>query len=228
MSLEPLTIGIKRGTFRVNDAQAKRADSAFELGRPAALRQTKYRCARCFYESQDNPARKRKSSLHVHHLDNDHQNNEPGNYMPICSLDHAYHHIGCDAPTSGGSAGWASQMVIAFIPEIEAETLNAFQRAVGAALTDPDEAELAFEMVSLLGATSLPVRDVMGSFQAKDFAAAFGAMKEADYHQRDRATAGLRVLFHPNILKAVGAEMLADSPLFTVKQWEGVSRGFGV
>ena len=227
MQLEPLCIGIKRGLFRANDAQAKTADSLFESTRTQSLQRTSYRCSRCSYESSDDTKKRKKSVLHVHHLDNDHHNNEPENHAPHCSLDHAYHHIGCDAPTSGGSRGWASQMVIAYVPEVSSEDLNQLQRAVGAALSDPKEAGVAQEIVDLLGALSLPVRDVLGSAKAKDFAACFDAMSAVEYEQRSEVVAGFRVLFHPDILRSVGAEMLVDAPLFPVKSWEGVASGLG-
>lgn len=226
MHLEPLVIGIKRGIFRANDAGAKAADIVFETTRELSLRKAAYRCVRCGYESSDSKKPAKKSVLHVHHMDNDHANNEPENHQPHCSLDHAYHHIGCDAPTLGGSKGWASQMRIAYIPELPAEDLNGLQRAIGAALSSPQEKAAAEEMIDLLGVLSLPVRDVLGSFYAKDFAACFSNMSEAEYEQRDDTVQGLRVLFHPNILKLVGGEMLVDSPLFPVKSWEGIASGF--
>lgn len=228
MYLDPLRIGIKRGQFRANDANAKQADTAFEAGREAALRKASYRCVRCGYESKDDVKRKKRSALHVHHLDNDHHNNEPENFAPHCSLDHAYHHIGCDAPSAGGSPGWATQMRIAFVPELESEDLNALQRALGAALSSPEEKENAGEILDLLGVLAFPVKEELGSFKAQDFAACLSAMSDAQYEQCDRAIEGLRVLFHPAILKQVGSEMLLDMPLFPVKSWEGVARGAGI
>lgn len=227
MQFEPLCIGIKRGVFRANDVNSKQADSVFESTRSQALRQASYRCVRCGYESPEDVKKRRKSVLHVHHQDNDHHNNEPENHVPHCSLDHAYHHIGCDAPTLGGSRGWASQMLIAYAPELASEDMNQLQRATGAALTDAKEAEVAKEIIDLLAVLALPVRDVLGSFHAKDFAACFDKMSEADYEQRDSTVSGLRVLFHPDILKQVGSEMLVDAPLFPVKSWEGVASGLG-
>lgn len=227
MQLGPLLIGIKRGLFRANDANAKNADALFESTRVQSLQRTAYRCARCGYESSADVKKRKSSVLHVHHVDDDHHNNEPENHLPHCSLDHAYHHIGCDAPTTGGSRGWASQMVIAYAPEVSSEDLNHLQRAAGAALSDPKESEVAKEILGFLAALSLPVRDVLGSCKAKDFAACFGTMSPAEYEQRGEVVSGFRVLFHPDILRAVGGEMLVDAPLFPVKSWEGVASGLG-
>lgn len=228
MSLEPLCIGIKRGEFRANDAGSKQADAVFDTRREASLRRTSYRCIRCGYESAEDIKRKKRTYLQVHHLDDDHHNNEPENLTPHCSLDHAYHHIGCDAPTSGGSTGWATKMRVAFVPELSPEDLNHLQRAIGAALSSPQEKELAMEIIGLLGVLTQPVRDVFNSHQAKDFAAAFASMTPIEYEQRHQYVEGLRLLFHPEILTAVGADMLDDSPLFPVKSWEGVVNGLGL
>lgn len=225
MNLDPLRIGIKREEFRANDTNAKQADAVFEAGRDASLRKATFRCVRCGYESREDVKHKKGSVLHVHHLDNNHHNNGPDNLTPHCSLDHAYHHIGCDAPSSGGSPGWASQMRVAFVPELDSEDLNSLQRALGAALSSPEEKEMAMEIINLLGVLAFPVRDSIGSFNAKDFAACFASMDEQDYDQRHEFTEGLRILFHPNILTGVGRDMLMDSPLFPVKSWEGVASG---
>lgn len=228
MQFEPLCIGIKRGEFRANDAHAKQADVVFDARRDAALRKQSYRCVRCGYESAESSKQKKRSNLHVHHKDNDHHNNEPDNYEPHCSLDHAYHHIGCDAPTPGGSKGWASQMRMGFAPELSAEDMNHLQRACGAALGNEKERAIALEVIGLLGVLAMPVNEVFNSFHAKDFAACFAKMDEAEYEQRHEHVEGLRLLFHPDILKMVGAEMLQDSPLFPVKSWEGVADGLGI
>ena len=227
MQFDPLCIGIKRGVFRANDAIAKKADAVFESTRTIALRLTGYRCALCNYESSDDVKKRKKSVLHVHHRDNDHHNNEPENHVPACSLDHAYFHIGCDAPAPGETRGWSSKMVVAYAPEVSSQDMNQLQRATGAALMDPEEKAVAGEIIDLLSVLSLPVRDVMGSLHAKDFAACFSSMSDVQYEQREDYTSGLRVLFHPDILKHVGSEMLIDAPLFSVKSWGDVASGLG-
>lgn len=228
MSLSPLSLGIKRKEFRTNDANAKHADGIFETRRDDALRRASYRCTRCGYESVAEVRNGKSSRLHVHHLDDDHHNNEPANFAPHCSLDHAYHHIGCDAPTTGGSPGWASQMRIAYVPELAAEDLNHLQRACGAAMSNPVERVIALEIIDLLGVLAGPVKDVFGTYKSKDFAACFASMTEGQYDQRFEYIDGLRVLFSPKILQNVGQEMLEDARLLPITRWEGVANGLGL
>jgi len=220
----PLNIGIKRGTHRRDDANAALADAAFEPVRKAALGRSKYKCVRCGLESGVNLVTKKKSALQVHHVDNNHHNNDdPNNLQAYCDLDHAVHHIGCDAPTAGGNAGWASQMRVAYIPGLSAEDLNLLQRAIGAALTEPTLKDAANEILTMLGVLTLPVRDVFGSSKSKDFAVAMAQLSEVEYE--DRCVDGLRVLFHPNILKQAGAQMVIDQPLLTSRTWSTLLDG---
>lgn len=227
MSVLPLSLGIKRKAFRANDASAKHADGIFDARRETALRGTSYRCVRCGYESVSEAKGTKKTRLHVHHLDDDHHNNEPDNLAPHCSLDHAYHHIGCDAATTGGSQGWASRMRIAYVPELAAEDLNHLQRACGAAMSNDSERAIALEIIDLLGVLSGPVKDEFGTYKAKDFAACFSSMSDGQYEQRYEYIEGLRVLFSPELLQGVGQEMLEDARLFPVSRWEGVANGLG-
>lgn len=221
MTKAPLLVGIKRGIHRRDDAFSASADAAFEPVRGKALESARYRCVRCGLESVAAPAPKRRSSaLQVHHLDDDHHNNAPENLAAFCDLDHAVHHIGCDAPTTGGHFGWASKMRIAHIPGLTSEEVNLFQRAIGAALADPGLKEIAQEMLSLLGVMTLPVTDIYASAKSKDFAAAMAAMTDAEYEERK--VDNLRVLFHPDILRAAGAQMVADQPLLATRSWSSV------
>lgn len=213
-----LEIGIKRGVHRRDDdrARASGADAEFQALRKQALEQASYRCVRCGLESA--PVGARASALQVHHADDDHANNDPVNLHAYCTLDHAVHHIGCDAPSVGGHEGMASRMRIAYVPALSAEDLNLLQRAAGAALADPSLKDAAQQILSLLGVLSLPVRDVYGSNKAKDFAAAMAVMSDVQYE--DRVVGGLRVLFHPDILKEAGARMVTDQPLMAPKNWQ--------
>jgi hypothetical protein len=224
--MSDLRIGIKRASFRANDAGAGKADAVFAAVRDGALGNARYRCAHCGLESVPSAAAKgKRSSLQVHHEDDDHANNDPPNLTAVCSLDHAVHHIGCDAPSPGGSLGWASQMRIAYLPELTPADVNLWQRAMGAAMMDPEHAEVSKEMCRVRSVLCKPVMDVYGTHHSKDFAAAMAAMTDDEYADRD--VGELRVLFHPEILKIAGAEMLADNPVMGVRAWKVIANGTG-
>lgn len=216
-----LTLGIKRTLFRGNDPASALADAAFEAVRTTSLESARHRCRYCGYESTPVP-KKRATSLQVHHLDDDHANNEPANLLAVCSLDHAYHHIGCNAPSPGAPQGWANRLRLAYIPELSPQDTNTFQRAIGAALLDEQEHEIARELVNLLGTLALPVRDAWGSNKAPDFAACLDSLTSGEYEQSKDRLSALRVLFHPEILKTAGQQQLDDAPLLPVRSWPGL------
>lgn len=217
-----LALGIKRALFRDNDSSAGVADAEFAALRGKALRMAEYRCVFCGYES---PPRgpKGTTNLQVHHADDDHHNNDPSNLKSTCSLDHAAHHIGCDAPSAGGDMGWASQMRVAYLPELSVQDLNLLQRALGAAMKDQQLKDVALECYGLLCTLVKPVADAYGTNKSKDFAAAMGAMSQGEY--ADRIVDGLRIIFHPDLLKQAGAEMLADNEMLKPKTWKVVADG---
>lgn len=219
-----LCVGIKRSAFRANDARSSVADAEFEAMREPALAAGRYRCRYCGYESTPNLAKKRPSALQVHHLDDDHHNNEPRNLAAVDSLCHAYHHIGCNAPSPGAPQGWSDRLRMAYLPEVSAEDVNVLQRAIGAALLDDAERAVAQEILKLLGALALPVRDAWGSNKAGDFAACLSNMTSGEYERAQHALSGLRVLFHPEILKISGQQLLDDAPLLSVRSWDGLLR----
>lgn len=220
---DPLQLGIKRRVHRHSDAHAAMADAEFASLRSAALQRSGYRCVRCGLESA--ATAQKPTALQVHHEDDDHTNNAPENLSSYCTLDHAIHHIGCDAPSPGGHEGWASRMRVVYAPELATEDFNLLQRAAGAALAEPSLAEVAKEIVGLLGVLASPVRELYGSHHAKDFAAAMAAMDDDQYAKR--AVSDLRVVFHPDILRDAGARMVSDQPLMAPRNWSAVSGGTG-
>lgn len=217
-----LAIGIKRNAFRANDATSGNADAAFEAVRVRALEAGRYRCRFCGYESTPVPSKKRNTTLQVHHLDDDHHNNGLDNLAAVDSLCHAYNHIGCNAPSPGAQNGWANNLRLAYLPEISAQDCNALQRAVGAALLDEQEEAIAKDIVNLLGTLALPVRDAWGSNKATDFAACLDSMTAGEYAHAQDQLSDLRVIFHPEILKTVGQQLLDDAPLLPVRSWAGL------
>src|SRR3989344_4737634 len=134
--VDKLVIGIKRMRFRANDARRKAADAEYRAIRPGFIEQSNGRCRYCNYSS--------KKHNEVHHLDDDHHNNDRSNFAIACRACHPYQHIG--EPSKAGDLageGLGSATLLAAIPEISAQDLNHLQRAIGAALLDPKEEHAA-------------------------------------------------------------------------------------
>lgn len=221
-------IGIKRGLHRRDDASAKEADVEFATVREAVLRQHGWRCVDCGWKSESRSDARGllrgetapRTSLQVHHVDDNHANNSEDNLVPKCALDHAYHHIGCDAPTPGGHEGLASRMRIAHAPWLAASDLNLLQMAIGAAWNDPAQKDAARAIYGFLMVLGRVVQEAWGTHHAKDFAAAMQALTQAQYESR--RVDDLRVLFHPDVLQDVATAWERDYPLLPPASWSEV------
>ncbi|TAL65701.1 MAG: hypothetical protein EPN79_11005 [Burkholderiaceae bacterium] len=209
--------GIKRGVFRDNDPRSTQADAVFVIRRPQALERARFVCQGCQYRSPQTP--RKPTHLQVHHVDDDHHHNDEENLAPACSLCHGYPHLGCRTTSTGGGGGLSSKAQLAAIPELTAADLNNLQRAIGAAMNDPLESEVASTIFELLCERVRPVRESFGSSKALDFAAALAQLSPVEYEQRDEAMQDLRVVFHPDVLKVSGAEMVEDHPSLKPQNW---------
>jgi len=212
-----LKIGIKRRVHRKDDAGAKNADREFDAVRKTVLRDGRWSCAVCGWKSERQDG---TTSLQVHHLNDDHTDNSVKNLVPLCPLDHNYHHIGCDAPSLGGNQGIASQMRIAAIPWLSTRDANLLQMAVGAAWLDAQtkgQAEVVYEMLAVMCKV---VQDGWGTFHAKDFAAAMSKLTDQQYE--NRRVDSLRLVFHPAYLQEMGRLWQKDYPMFAPSAWSAL------
>jgi hypothetical protein len=84
-ALLPLVLSVKRRNWREENDQRAR-DTAFQAARNEVLRRDGSRCRYC--------ALRFPKWLEVHHMDDDHSNNESTNLVTACSWCHGVHHIG--------------------------------------------------------------------------------------------------------------------------------------
>jgi len=219
--VDKLVIGIKRMRFRANDARRKAADAEYRAIRPGFIEQSNGRCRYCNYSS--------KKHNEVHHLDDDHHNNDRSNFAIACRACHPYQHIG--EPSKAGDLageGLGSATLLAAIPEISAQDLNHLQRAIGAALLDPKEAHAARAILEhLVEERCRPVKEVWETCLPVNFAAALAQLSQQEYLQRDRTVGHLRIIFNEGILEQFGRQLLLDYPALPVKTWEGVAADVG-
>ncbi|VTU44967.1 hypothetical protein [Variovorax sp. RA8] len=209
--------GIKRSAFRDNDPRAKQADAVFVARRPQVLEKARYTCQACLYRSMQTA--KKPTKLQVHHQDDDHHNNDDSNLAPICSLCHGYPHLGCKTASTGGGGSLASDAQLAAIPELAAADLNNLLRAIGAAMSDPNEAAVAKQIYEVLCERVMPVRKAFGTSKALDFAGAMAKLNSVDYAARGDAVFDLRLVWKPEVLKKAGADMLDDHPSLKPSSW---------
>lgn len=214
-----LLLGIKRSIFRVNDPRRSKADAEFKAKRPNVLIKYNHTCQACLYES------KVGSHMDVHHLNDDHHNNEDSNLVPACHTCHPYQHVGELARRADIPGEAMGRTLIATIPEISARDLNLLQRAIGVALHDAEQAPIALQMIEKLANRAIWVKAEFGTFESGDFAAALAQLTPEEYENRAESISDLRILFNEEASKRLGKEMMIDYPTMPIKSWAEVNKG---
>lgn len=129
-----LVVGIKRGLWRIHDPDHESADTAYVNQRMRVLQRDEYTCRGCGFQSV--PDKKAAAGSHrasgyldVHHLDDDHHNNDRRNLATLCPFCHQVFHCGCAGRRDAGRIAW--------LPEIEQSMINLLCNAA-AATADSD------------------------------------------------------------------------------------------
>lgn len=214
-----LIIGIKRLRFRANDSRRKAADAEYRAKRPGVIERSNGRCLYCSYSS--------RKHNEVHHRDDDHHNNDDSNLVIACRACHPYQHIG--EPSKAGNTeiageGLGAKTILVAMPEVSPQDLNHLQRAIGAALLDPNEARVARAILEHLSEVRTPpVKQVWETCLPVNFAAALAQLSSKEYEGREGAVGHLRLIFKEDLLEQFGRQLLLDYPALPVKSWEGVA-----
>jgi len=84
--LKKLLISAKRKDFRGDTPHPEKSNVEFSKIRPVILERDNYTCQYCEFRS--------KKFQHIHHIDDDHENNDESNLITACPLCHMSQHIG--------------------------------------------------------------------------------------------------------------------------------------
>jgi intracellular multiplication protein IcmJ len=120
--LEPLLFpSVKRSTFRVHDPEAEAANAEYVSNRRKALEKARYTCQYCGFITKPNRRKPEYSLemsgfLEVHHIDDDHDNNELENLAAACPFCHQVFHA--------GFAGSRQAVRVIWMPHISQANLN--------------------------------------------------------------------------------------------------------
>lgn len=185
-----LSIQVKRSVWRMNDVQHDSiVNDNFVANRAHVLERDDYTCHGCNFMSL--PTKNSSSFQEVHHLDDNHRNNEPVNLKTLCPLCHQVFHI--------GSAGIANGGTIIWIPEISQKDINHLARSIFVAMyTDSEFAGSARALYTALEARSMYVEDVFAT-GASDPSFFGQAYLDCDPKKLiPQATHGLRILAAPS------------------------------
>lgn len=84
--MKPIVLSVKRSVFRCDDPSAEMQDKVFKKLIPTIKSRDNDTCQYCGLVSH--------KYLEIHHVDDDHSNNNPENLVTICPLCHACFHLG--------------------------------------------------------------------------------------------------------------------------------------
>ncbi len=178
---EGFALGVKRSKWRTSPGMES-GDREFVIVRPKVLSRDKNACQKCGVEME---------GLHVHHRNDNHSDNRPGNLETQCELDHAPHHI--------GMLGKKGKVV--YIPGVSQVDISHLYRLISIAIMEGGElASDARAVHEFLLGFSIPVEEVFGTSNPGDFGNALLALSDTDYHGRHVSMEGLRVIFNPDSL----------------------------
>lgn len=191
---ETLMLSATRASWQVpaHHGTEQDASATMKEARPKVLARDGNACKYCGFKAQ--------KWQEIHHLDDDHANNNLSNLVTACPFCHQCFHLGLAGSTAGGMLIW--------LPEISQVNLNHLARALFVAMRD-DKSKMYAAASGLY--MSLESR---GVFMEQHFAAgaanpgvlgqAFLKMKKEDYEKRESFLKNIRLLpqrsrFEPQI-----------------------------
>lgn len=90
-----ILLSVKRSKFRCDDPRADEKNNEYLNIRPTILERDDFKCTFCDFRSL--------KWQEVHHIDDNHANNDPANLITTCPLCHACHHVGLAGLEGKGS-----------------------------------------------------------------------------------------------------------------------------
>lgn len=159
-----IILSVKRSVFRVDDPNSEASNSEFKKVRESVLKRDNYTCQYCSLRAM--------KFQEIHHLDDNHANNEMNNLITTCSLCHMCNHIAFAGLNKMGQ-------LIYLNPElnISQASLNAFMRQLWIAENSDDKdikiaaqaykSRIYQQIVPALRKLGDSKADMLGNFLAK-------------------------------------------------------------
>lgn len=210
MAVFDLVLSVKRGVWRRDDRQSETADRAFQAARPKVIARDRSRCI-CGFQSEIQD---------VHHIDDDHTNNQLENLVTACPLCHGVRHI--------GQVGVSGEGRILYLPELSQEDINHLQRTCFIVLEigDASQKAKATEILRRLTARGKVVEaSPWGTSQPLDFAAALNRIGEEEYEKRALTLDGLRLVYHPKRFVRYMPSWVKGLAAMPMKTWLSMYQG---
>lgn len=178
-----ITISVKRSVFRSDDPEKEMANSAYKNIRPEILARDSSTCQFCGFRAD--------KYQEVHHLDDDHSNNDPSNLVTTCCLCHANHHI--------GFSGLKNRGVLIFLnPDwgFTQASINNLMRLIWVSMDSDDKeiSRLCEDVLSRLERCSKAAKDMIGVNELSVLSDFLLGLDESRYASRGTTLSGIYML----------------------------------
>jgi len=209
-------LGVKRQMWRKDDDHAHLADAAFQPVRDTILKRDNYTCRFCNFKAS--------KYQEVHHVDDNHSNNDQKNLLTVCNLCHQVFHLGMIGMRNAG--------VIAAIPELTQVEVNQIVRGhfVTQHIGDQNAKDKMTGLYAVLRSRADMLKEAFGRDISSPllFAEIFSVADDALYAQRGKIMESLRILptqqaFHPGQLEYYAVN---NSTSFRTEGWAALARQF--
>lgn len=175
-----LSLSVKRGLFRKDDPSSAISDASFKAMREEILIRDEYTCQYCEYRSL--------RFQEVHHLNDDHNDNEVENLVTVCSLCHATQHLWFSGMKDRGDIIYLDPKIYS----ISQPELNQWVRILWVAELGNDRTMSASAKTTLvrLSKAKVEARKKIGSSDAEVLGDYLVNLDDKQYANRDKHLAG--------------------------------------
>lgn len=183
MGSDALLLGVKRGKFRMDDPNSDHANSEFKKQRPAVLKSSSFTCQHCGFQS--------KKYQEVHHIDDNHTNNDLSNLSCVCPLCHSCHHIGLSGQLSKGCLIYLDPSL-----QVTQAQLNSLVRLLWIREETGNQAQKnnAISFLSRIYKQTIPARRLLGASETDVLANYLLSLSDIEYEARGERLKGIYFL----------------------------------
>lgn len=181
--MKEIILSVKRSVFRSDDPEKDMADSLYKKIRPEVIARDNSTCQFCGFRAE--------KYQEVHHIDDDHSNNELSNLVTTCSLCHANHHLGFSGIKNRGT-------LIFLNPEwgMTQASINNIARLLWVSEDSEDQEikNLCSDVIAKLERCAFAAKKLLGTNELSVLADFYLKMSSDLYATRENVLAGVYVL----------------------------------
>ncbi len=230
--MEKLVVSAKTKDFRGDKPHPEKSNIEFSQIRPVILERDNYTCRYCDFRS--------KKYQHIHHIDDDHENNNEDNLVTTCPLCHMSQHIGYAGIKGMGTLIYLDQEKHGeFVLNISQEKLNNLVRLLWVQQDNKNNksaATQATDYLKRLEQTRVDADKVIGTCDPILLANTLKEIDEEHYSSRDQSLG--KIFFLPykegfareheywkdNLYKSVAKQKWSDIAKNNMFDWIAISK----